>query len=468
MRAIENPALSRQDARPVRRVALLLALPVALATPSASAREQAGCAHVSGVKGPAPFAVSFTASCAAAAYHWDFGDGASADGAATSHTFAAGRFAVTLTVTQADGSAATERLSIDSLGLSLSAPPAGRYGRPILFRGRLVPAEKGRVRLYHGTRLVGSAPVGSGGSFRLRPRLVAPGAWQARFQGAASPPVSVLVRPRLDVRFDGSGAVGAPLALVARLVPAAAGEVNVQIWKNGTLRVARTYPHGARIALDTSHTNRYRVTVASVPRPGFARAARGVSTRLFLPTLRPGASGPTVARLVSTLASLHYAVRRTGSFGLELVDSLYAFQKVQGLPRTGVADAATWRALAHPRLARPRYSSPADHLEVDKGHQVLYVVRGGQVALIVPVSTAGIPGYFTPEGRFAIYRKVGGFDPSPLGTLFDPMYFTGGYAVHGNPSVPPYPASHGCVRVPMWIAPYLFQTNSYGETVYVY
>jgi lipoprotein-anchoring transpeptidase ErfK/SrfK len=34
--------------------------------------------------------------------------------------------------------------------------------------------------------------------------------------------------------------------------------------------------------------------------------------------------------------------------------------------------------------------------------------------------------------------------------------------------VPPYPASHGCVRVPMWIAPYLFQTNGYGETVYVY
>jgi hypothetical protein len=452
----------------VRRVALLLALPVALTTASASAREQAGCAQVSGAKGPAPFAVSFTASCAAAAYHWDFGDGATADGAAASHTFAPGRFAVTLTVTQSDGSAATERLSIDSLGLSLSARHVGRYGRAILFRGRLVPAEKGRVRLYRGTRLVGSAPVGSDGSFRLRPRLVSPGPWQARFQGAASPPVSVLVRPRLDVRFDGSGAVGTPLALVARLVPAGAGEVSVRIWKNGTPRVARTYPHGARIALDTSHTNHYRVEVASVPRPGFARAARAVSARLFLPTLRPGASGATVARLVSTLASLHYAVRRTGSFGPELVDSLYAFQKVQGLPRTGVADAATWRALAHPRLGRPRYSSPADHLEIDKGHQVLYVVRGGRLALIVPVSTAGLPGRFTPEGRFAIYRKVVGFDPSPLGTLFDPMYFTGGYAVHGNPSVPPYPASHGCVRVPMWIAPYLFQTNSYGETVYVY
>jgi lipoprotein-anchoring transpeptidase ErfK/SrfK len=262
--------------------------------------------------------------------------------------------------------------------------------------------------------------------------------------------------------------VGTPLALVARLVPVDAGQVTVWIWKNGALRVSRTYPRGARIVLDTAHTYTYRVAVTVVPRPGFARANRALSTRLFLPTLRPGASGPTVARLVSKLAALHYAVRRTGSFGAELVDSLYAFQKVQGLPRTGIVDAATWRALTNPRPARPRYSSPADHLEVDKGHQVLYVVRGGRLALVVPVSTAGIAGYFTPVGRFAIYRKVTGFDPSPLGTLFDPMYFTGGYAVHGNPSVPPYPASHGCVRVPMWIAGYLFSTNDYGETVYVY
>jgi lipoprotein-anchoring transpeptidase ErfK/SrfK len=80
---------------------------------------------------------------------------------------------------------------------------------------------------------------------------------------------------------------------------------------------------------------------------------------------------------------------------------------------------------------------------------------------IVPISTAGVAGTFTPVGRFTVYRKVGGFDPSPLGTLYDPLYFTGGYAIHGNPSVPPYPASHGCVRIPMWVAPY-------GETVYVY
>jgi len=105
---------------------------------------------------------------------------------------------------------------------------------------------------------------------------------------------------------------------------------------------------------------------------------------------------------------------------------------------------------------------------VKKGLQVLYVVPGSRVGLIVPISTAGVAGTFTPVGRFAVYRKVVEFDPSPLGTLYDPLYFTGSYAIHGNPSVPPYPASHGCVRIPMWVAPFLYRTIPYGETVYVY
>jgi len=105
---------------------------------------------------------------------------------------------------------------------------------------------------------------------------------------------------------------------------------------------------------------------------------------------------------------------------------------------------------------------------VDKAHQVLYVVRGGQVKLISPVSTAGLPGRFTPVGQFSIYRKVPGYDPSPLGILYKPMYFTGGYAIHGNPSVPPYPASHGCIRVPNFVIERLYASEPYGETVYVY
>ena len=84
------------------------------------------------------------------------------------------------------------------------------------------------------------------------------------------------------------------------------------------------------------------------------------------------------------------------------------------------------------------------------------------------MSTAGIAGYYTPVGRFAIGRKVPGYDPSPLGVLYKPMYFYGGYAIHGNPSVPPYPASHGCVRVPNFVADRLYESEPYGEAVIVY
>src|SRR5204862_8070626 len=123
-----------------------------------------------------------------------------------------------------------------------------------------------------------------------------------------------------------------------------------------------------------------------------------------------------------------------GTLHGRMLDAVFAFRKVQGLPRTGGVDARCWRALGSARTPSPRHSQPADHLEVNKGRQVLYVVRGSHVALIVPVSTAGLPGKFTPAGRFSIYRKAAGFDPSPLGTLYDPMYFTAGYPIHAHPS----------------------------------
>jgi len=101
-------------------------------------------------------------------------------------------------------------------------------------------------------------------------------------------------------------------------------------------------------------------------------------------------------------------------------------------------------------------------VEVDKTRQVLFVVRNGQVELATHVST-GATGN-TPVGTWHVYRKVGGWD----WVLWYPMYFKGGFAIHGYPSVPAYPASHGCVRVPMWSAPLLWSRWGYGTTVVVY
>ena len=89
-------------------------------------------------------------------------------------------------------------------------------------------------------------------------------------------------------------------------------------------------------------------------------------------------------------------------------------------------------------------------------------VRRSERSLRVATST-GATGN-TPLGTWHVYRKVGGFD----WVLYYPSYFLRGFAVHGYPDVPPYPASHGCARIPMWIAQTVYAQIGYGSTVYVY
>ncbi len=51
--------------------------------------------------------------------------------------------------------------------------------------------------------------------------------------------------------------------------------------------------------------------------------------------------------------------------------------------------------------------------------------------------------------------------------MWNPYYFNGGIAVHGLASVPSYPASHGCARIPMDIAEYFPTLVTKGEAIYV-
>ena len=77
----------------------------------------------------------------------------------------------------------------------------------------------------------------------------------------------------------------------------------------------------------------------------------------------------------------------------------------------------------------------------------------------------------TPEGFFNIQRQVDGYDKSPLGQLYRPKYFTStGIAVHGYTDVPPYPASHGCVRVSNAAIDFMWGNNilPIGAAVWVY
>jgi PKD repeat protein len=453
----------------VRR-GLVCAFAVLIFVPAAPAAAPVVSIQATPVRGPAPLAVAFAAGGDAVAYHWDFGDGASAEGPTAAHTFAAGRWTTTLTGRSAAGETTTQSISLTASVLTLTAPRgAVRYARRSTFRGAVIPAERGvRIALVGPTGQLAHARTRASGRYVLRAHVRRPGAYVARSVRGNSTPVAVRVVPKLMTSFVGSAARGSAYYFVARLVPASSGHVTVTVRRGARPVVNGTFSSRVRIKLDTRKVANYTVHVETVPADGYGRVTRTLRARVLLPRLTYGGRGTAIADLGRRLRALRYAAPGGASFDSRMLDAVYAFQKVHGLPRTGVVDSRFWSALAAARTPRPRYVNPADHLEVDKGRQVLLVVRGGRVALVVPISTAGIAGTFTPVGRFSVYRKVVGFDPSPLGTLYDPMYFTGGYAIHGNPSVPPYPASHGCVRVPMWIAPLLYATTPYGQTVYVY
>jgi len=354
--------------------------------------------------------------------------------------------------------------------LTLTGPGATTYGHEIDFVGRLTPAVAGqRVRLLRGTYFVAATSTNAAGGFRFKVAIARPGPFHVEASGVASPPVTVRIVPYLDASLVGARVAGSPLSLTAKLRPSYAGTLRIRVERSGGRTYSQLFGPSADVSLGTSAIERLKIVVEDLPKPGFAPVGRTLAVALRPPSLTVGSRSPLVTELVRRLRALGYETpSATQNFDDDVLESVYAFEKVENLDRTGVADATFWAHLDRAVAPKPRYYQPGAHIEVDKAKQVLYVVRDGKVVHISPVSTAGLPGRFTPEGQFSIYRKVPGYDPSPLGILYKPMYFTGGYAIHGNPSVPPYPASHGCIRVPNFVIERLYESEPYGETVYVY
>jgi PKD repeat protein len=449
----------------MRRAAILgMALAFAL-VPAAHASPPAVTAQASPATGAAPLAVTLTASGDTATYHWDLGDGATADGPVVQHVYPAGKFVAHVTATSATGETAQASVTITSYGLSLVGPRTAGYGQRALFHGRLVPGSKGaRVTLYRGTTRVGSAKTSRSGRFSVRGRVGVPGEqYTVRSGPAVSGAVTVGVRPSLTALFSGSGEVGRPLLLVARERPAGAGTLTVRVWRGNRLFAKRSGAGRLRIRLNTRQATLYRIRIAVAPARGYANGSTTVTRAVYVPNLRVGSRGPSVYALEQRLHQLHYDLGSIdGYYGADTADAVTAFQKLHGLARTGSTDARFWRALEAAHDPVPRHGGPGLHVEVSKETQVLFLVRDGKVTLILTVST-GATGN-TPVGVWHVYSKVPGYNSEQM---YYSSFFVGAFAIHGYHSVPPYPASHGCVRIPIWSAPHIYSLLGYGTTVYI-
>ena len=74
----------------------------------------------------------------------------------------------------------------------------------------------------------------------------------------------------------------------------------------------------------------------------------------------------------------------------------------------------------------------------------------------------------THPGWYTVEKKAPGWNRSPLGLLYYPVYFMWGTAIHGAPAVPARPDSHGCVRIPIFAARRIYDETALGTLVIVH
>ena len=157
--------------------------------------------------------------------------------------------------------------------------------------------------------------------------------------------------------------------------------------------------------------------------------------------------------------------------------ALIVFQKWEGRKVTGRMGREDHDAIMNAEAPRPK-DSGYKHVEVDLDRQVLLMIDDeGAITKMIPVSTGSNKQYrekggsglaYTLRGRFRVINKIAGWRTSPLGLLYYPSYFSGGVAIHGNPSVPSTPQSHGCIRIPMSEAVGVFKQLPMGTIILIY
>lgn len=346
-------------------------------------------------------------------------------------------------------------------------PATPVYGSATTFSGAVTPAVAGEpVDLIadtgSGWGLLGSTTTAADGTFAFSLAATTPGSYAAQAPGATSAAVVLTLRPRLTARIVGLPYPGSRLVVRGRLKPATSGALTLHIGTRSwaiSLRPDGTYT--AR--LPTRASGRHTAKVVFAPNPGYAVTQVSRRYRIQTPYLAIGSYGRAVLALERRLRELRYSVRRVNRFfGVDTYEAVLAFQKVNWMSRSGHVGSKVWNKLGRASIPMARHPR-GSHVEVDKTRQVLFEVRGGHVVRVIHVST-GVTGN-TPIGRWRVYWKQAGLNSHGM---YYSLYWLRGFAIHGYASVPPWPASHGCVRIPMWLAPGLYSRWSVGTTVYVY
>jgi len=345
------------------------------------------------------------------------------------------------------------------------------YGGRVTLSGSISPAAGGQAVdvLDDADAIVATAPTDTAGAFTLDYAPESSVTLHAVWQSVASDPVTIGVRAVVDVRLPGVRLFDT-VTVRGSVAPAHPGaKVEVSLVHAGDV-VARHHAamgsaggFSTTFSIDQPGTYRVRATFADADH--LRGSAHDGPRTTPLPSLHVGSHGVYVKLLERRLLELHYRlVDVNHRYDYRTADAVVAFRKVQGMQRVFTVDAAMWRALADPKIPRPRFDMKRFHFEVDQTRQVLYTVQNGRVTNVLHVST-GKPSTPTPDGTYHVFSKCSCL--TPLG-LYYPSFFDGERALHGYVEVPVYAASHGCVRIPYWNAKWVYRLAVIGTPVMVY
>jgi hypothetical protein len=371
------------------------------------------------------------------------------------------------------------------------------YGDTLVLVAKLSAAGKalaGRsISLHAGADAISVSTTNSKGEATFRLEATRNQTYEARF-GATSPEDLVaylpstskqlvfVLGPTVSLKLSsplhaGRKVVGVPgvgVRVKGKVTPFnGSGQLTVRVTRGGrevkrkTVSVTKSGSGGRfRLKIAVRTSGAYRVTAVQAA-SGDLGAGRSKAKRLYVvrPHAAPGSSGTAVRALQQRLKALGYVTSVNGSFDGSTSRAVLAFHKVFGMGRTTVANKPVFRRLAKGGgLFRVRYPKAGKHAEFDWSRQVLVLANGSRPVKVLHASS-GKPSTPTVFGNFHFYSKSPGFNAKGM---YYSNYFIGGYAIHGYVEVPPYAASHGCIRIPIPSAIGVYRWIHVGMKIFVY
>lgn len=235
-----------------------------------------------------------------------------------------------------------------------------------------------------------------------------------------------------------------------------------------------------------------------------AHVARVISFLIVTLLVFLGVSAPTSAQAAtaSQVAEAQRILTKLGIptgpvdgiWGAQTAQGTCTFRQIAGLPvsrrtitTTDLAKLrqynAAYASLGHIRA--PVRNGRTTYLLATRTCQTMLYVRGGAYVRVMRIST-GKPGYSTPVGNYLLGSTRPGWSCSTIypggcrnhnegvnaryltkgvlyskyGNMYNKRVITGAYLLHGSTSVPTYPASHGCLRVRVSDADWMYRTIS--------